>query len=126
MRYALGLWLLFMTAVLYADTSSKLNIKTTDSSVSTYPYQLKVSPGTLTDNGDGTATLTTGGGGGGTSCGSNPLGIQFSDSNSCTWCETVSTAGNLVTALISCPAATVSRPCRTGMSLGVLLAVTCP
>lgn len=49
----------------WAAVSSKLNIEETDGSPSTFPYKLKVSPGTLTDNGDGTATLTTGGGGGG-------------------------------------------------------------
>lgn len=38
-----------------------LNIRETDGSPSMYPYQLKVSNGTLTNNGDGTATLATGG-----------------------------------------------------------------
>ena len=37
-----------------------LEIRTQDASVKTYPYQLKVNNGTLTDNGDGTATLSTG------------------------------------------------------------------
>jgi len=43
-----------------------LNIKELDGSPSGYPYQLKVSNGTLTDNNDGTFTLNTGGGGSGT------------------------------------------------------------
>jgi len=37
-----------------------LNIRTIDGNTDTYPYQLKVSNGSLTDNGDGTATLSSG------------------------------------------------------------------
>ena len=40
------------------------NIEEQDGSPSVYPWKLKVSNGTLTNNGDGTASLTTGGGGG--------------------------------------------------------------
>ena len=52
-------------------TNPPLNISTEDGSVSTYPYKLKVTNGTLVDNGDGTSTLTTGGGGGGGGSGSD-------------------------------------------------------
>ena len=37
-------------------------------------------------------------------CGSNPVGVQFIDANSCTWCETIDTSGVLTTALVSCGA----------------------
>lgn len=40
------------------------NIEEEDGSPSIYPWKLKVTNGTLTDNSDGTASLTTGGGGG--------------------------------------------------------------
>lgn len=54
-----------------------LNIIEVDGSPSTYPYQLKVTNGTLTDNSDGTATLTIAGGAPG---GSNTQ-VQFNDSS---------------------------------------------
>lgn len=41
-------------------SNAPLEIETIDGSVVTFPYLLKVSNGTLTDNGDGTATLTIG------------------------------------------------------------------
>lgn len=50
--------------LLFADSSSKLNIVEQDGSPSTFPYKLKVTNGSLTDNGDGTASLATGSGGG--------------------------------------------------------------
>lgn len=53
------------------------NIEELDGSPSVYPWKLKVSNGTLTDNGDGTASLTTGGG---TPGGSNTQ-VQFNDSS---------------------------------------------
>lgn len=43
---------------------SRLNIAEEDGSPSTFPYKLKVTNGTLTDNGDGTASLAIGGGSG--------------------------------------------------------------
>lgn len=45
------------------------NIEEQDGSPSVYPWKLKVSNGTLTNNGDGTASLTTGGGGSGIAIG---------------------------------------------------------
>lgn len=58
--------LFFLNCPLWAPVSpSRLNIKTIDSTVSNYPYQLKTTNGSLTDNLDGTMTLTTGGAGGG-------------------------------------------------------------
>lgn len=47
-----------------AATDSTLRIKEEDGSPSKTPHTLKVTNGTLTDNGDGTVSLTTGGGGG--------------------------------------------------------------
>lgn len=44
--------------------SSRLNITEADGSPSTYPYKAKFSNGTVTDNGDGTVSITNGGGGG--------------------------------------------------------------
>lgn len=48
---------------IYSDFSSRLNITEQDGTPSTYPYKLKVTNGSLTDNGDGTASLSTSGGG---------------------------------------------------------------
>lgn len=45
----------------------RLNIKTVDGTVSNWPYALKVTNGQLTDNGDGTMTITISAGGGGSS-----------------------------------------------------------
>lgn len=67
--------------LLFADSSSRLNITEQDGSPSTFPYKLKVTNGSLTDNGDGTASLTTGGGAGGTPA--MPFtSVQFNDSGS--------------------------------------------
>lgn len=52
--------------------SSRLNIATQDGAVSTYPYKAKFSNGSVTDNGDGTVSITTGGGS------SFPTGISVS------------------------------------------------
>ncbi len=62
-------------------TRGGLLIQELDGSPSGRPVTLKVSNGTLTDNGDGSFTLTTGGGGGGTPGGSNTQ-VQFNDSGS--------------------------------------------
>ena len=43
------------------NSPAPLNIETVDGTVSNYPYELIVSNGTLTDNGDGTMTLNTAG-----------------------------------------------------------------
>lgn len=60
-------FILILSSNLYADgvTQPNLNVEEEDGSPSTYPYKLKVTNGTLTDNGDNTASLTTGGGAGG-------------------------------------------------------------
>lgn len=67
----IALWVLLILisviGLLIADVNIEnppLNIEETDGSPSVYPYKLLVSTATLTDNGDGTATLLTGGGGG--------------------------------------------------------------
>jgi hypothetical protein len=52
-------------------------------------------------------------------------GFQMTDSASCLWDCTISTAGAFTTALLSCPSVIVGRPCTTGMPLGLLLAITC-
>ena len=46
-----------------ADISSHLNVCTQDLTVSNWPYQLRVTNGSLTDNGDGTMSLASGSGG---------------------------------------------------------------
>jgi len=56
------------------------NIEEVDGAPSVYPWKLKVSNGTLTDNGDGTASLTTGGGSG--SPGTPTNSVQFNDASS--------------------------------------------
>lgn len=48
------------------------------------------------------------------------------DSNSCLWDISVSTPGNLVTTLVSCPAVAQFTACVPGTPYGLLLAVTCP
>lgn len=53
-------------------------------------------------------------------------GPVLTDSDGCRWRTTVTTAGNLVTTSIGCPTVVASRPCRRGMSLGLMLAITCP
>lgn len=118
------------TSPLYADTgfTSTIRVSETDNSPACTVGQIKVTTGTLTCNGQ-VATISTGGSGGGgssiTTCGSNPTGIQLTDSASCTWCETVATAGNLVTTLIGCPAVTPHMICPAGQSRGLLLSLTC-
>lgn len=76
-------------------------------------------------NSNGTVTISSSGSGGGTTCGSNPIGVQFTDASSCTWCETVAITGNLITTLISCPVVVASRRCTIGMPRGLLLSLTC-
>lgn len=57
---------------------------------------------------------------------SNSIGPVLTDSASCTWRQTVTTAGNLVTTLIGCPVvASNFRPCKRGMPVGILLSITC-
>lgn len=52
--------------------------------------------------------------------------FRTADVNSCLWDISVSTPGNLITTLVSCPAAAqAGRGCSTGMPLGLLLAITC-
>ena len=46
------------------DITSRLNVKTADSTVNTYPYSAIFSNGSLTDNGDGTVSVSAGGTGG--------------------------------------------------------------
>lgn len=66
----------FATAV----TDSTLRIKEEDGSPSKTPHTVKVTNGTLTDNGDGTVSLNTGGGSG--SPGGSDTQVQFNDSSS--------------------------------------------
>jgi hypothetical protein len=56
---------LLLPATLFGAISSRLNIEEVDGSPSTFPYKLKVTNGQLTDNGDGTATLSITGSSGG-------------------------------------------------------------
>lgn len=92
--------------IAYGDgISSRLNIEETDGSPSTYPYKLKVTDGSLTDNGDGTATLVTGagvGGSGGDSFGSH------------TATKTVTAGYGIVTTTVS---ATAFNATTTSMSV---------
>lgn len=60
-KFFIFLLLIISCSSAYADISGKLNFEEADGSPSVYPYKLKVSNGTLTDNGDGTASLSTGG-----------------------------------------------------------------
>jgi hypothetical protein len=54
-------WLLFLVlvpALSRADVSQKLNIATQDGTVNTYPYQARFTNGSLTDNLDGTVSVS--------------------------------------------------------------------
>jgi hypothetical protein len=101
---------------------------------------------TVTSNANGTVTVgATGGGGSGLTYlkdtssdtvssadlefNTASIGPVLLDSASCKWRTTITTAGNLVTSLLSCPAApstAVRIPCAVGESIGLLLALTCP
>lgn len=70
---------LVVTKTAWADLENPLNFRESDGSPDTYPYQVKVSNGTLTDNGDGTITISTGGGSG--SPGGGNTSIQFNTSD---------------------------------------------
>lgn len=65
--------ILFLCGTAHADISNQLNFEEADGSPSTYPYKVIVSNGTLTDNGDGTSSLTTGGGGSGITIGTTTI-----------------------------------------------------
>lgn len=56
------------------------------------------------------------------------IGPVLLDSDSCKWRATVTTAGNLVTSLLSCPTApsTPVDTCTRGQPRGLLLSLTCP
>lgn len=53
--------------------------------------------------------------------------ITLPDSLGCLWQATINTAGIWLISLLSCPtSATGTRPCTTGIPLGLLAAITCP
>ena len=60
-RFIISIFFILICAKSYGATSDTLNIREADGSPDTYPFQLKVSNGTLTDNGDGTVNLSGGG-----------------------------------------------------------------
>jgi hypothetical protein len=64
-RFGLVLSCLLFAASVWAGINSRLNVEEVDGSPSTFPWKLKVTNGSLTDNGDGTSTLTIGAGGSG-------------------------------------------------------------
>lgn len=66
MRRLIAGFLLLIATPCYAGINA---IEEQDGSPSLFPWKVKVSNGSLTDNGDGTASLTTGGGGGGMAIG---------------------------------------------------------
>lgn len=57
MKKYLPFLLLLICNTSFADITESLNIEEEDGSPSTYPYKLKVSNGSLTDNADGTSSL---------------------------------------------------------------------
>lgn len=59
MKFKSLLLILLIPSIAYADLDTPLNFTESDGTPSTYPYKVKVSNGTLTDNGDGTITITT-------------------------------------------------------------------
>lgn len=52
--------------------------------------------------------------------------FRTSDSNSCLWDISVSTPGNLVTTLVSCPTIASFVACVPGVPYGALLTLVCP
>lgn len=63
MHLLLAIFLLFFASSIQAQVSPPpLNFEEIDNSPSVYPYKIFVTNDTLTDNGDGTATLSIGGG----------------------------------------------------------------
>ena len=78
-----------VTTTAKADLENPLNFRESDGSPDTYPYQVKVSNGTLTDNSDGTITISTGGGSGTPGGGSTSVqfnqGDAFSGDNDLLW-----------------------------------------
>lgn len=62
-RNALFLLALLIATPVFADVSVPLNVEEEDGSPSAFPYKVKITNGSLTDNGDGTVSLSTGGSG---------------------------------------------------------------
>lgn len=77
MRKLLLVLMLLFQSTAFADISKTLNIAEADGSPSTYPYKLIVSNGSLTDNSDGTATLSTGSSIGGSLSGGTDGSVLF-------------------------------------------------
>lgn len=63
-----------------AITKSRLNIVEEDGLPSTFPYKLKVTNGTLTDNGDGTTSLSVGSGSGASTALNNLASVAINTS----------------------------------------------
>ena len=118
--------------------NAPLRIEEADGSPSGYPRVLKVSTGTLTNNGDGSFSLETGSGGGSGNFIQNTLtpstttqvfsvqqgkysytGFIMTDANNCTWNTRITTSGALTTELISCPSSGLVGSC-----MGFLCAIT--
>jgi len=89
--------LTLLSAFSFADTGFKdtIRVTETDLSPSCMAGQIKVSPGTLTCNGQ-TATITTGGGGGG-----GNVGFFLRDTSLNLWQVSINTAGALITTAAS-------------------------
>ena len=64
MRRRLYLAILCLSATAWADIGGRLNIRTEDGNVNTYPYSARFTNGSVTDNNDGTVSVTAAGGGG--------------------------------------------------------------
>lgn len=146
------LLIILFAAIGWADTGFKDTIQftETDNFPKCQAGQVKVSPGTLTCNGQ-TATIATGGSsslplpGGATNYIQSTLtpttttqsfsvqvgsfsvaGWYIMDSSNCLWNTTIATTGNLVTTLVNCPPVTTFVPCVPGVPYGLLLSLTCP
>lgn len=111
-RHALLALILLIPSLGFSGVSSgRLNIEEVDGTPSTYPYKLKVTNGSLTDNADGTASLSTGSGSSGpVKIGSGTIGGFDVTTTSAT---VTGSAGLAVHALLD-----VDRPDLTGFSGG--------
>lgn len=131
-------FLIFLLSIQAISFAGINNISEEDGSPSIYPWKLKVTNGSLTDNGDGTASLSTGGGGGGMSIGgtvtsgttgsvlyvgAGPVLAQdnadfFFDATNIRWGYGTSSPGNFITAVAKQPSSVGTTPGTTAAVTG--------
>lgn len=101
----------------YADISNQLNIEEEDGSPSTFPYKAKFSNGTLTDNLDGTVSIS---GGSSTPGGAN-TNIQYNNSGTFSGDPMMTFHNNSNTLSISRDAGQVGQALRISSETGAIV-----